>query len=475
MDTKHKGSSKNNRSFPVFWGGLIVFVLATIAAGYLSFSTAQKVAASGILEQGGLPVFSNNATPTLQDPLATGVITNTQIPESTPAPVVWDGASRVTVLVMGLDYRDWERNEGPPRTDTMILFTIDPLTKTAGMLNVPRDLWVNIPGFDYAKINTAYPLGVAWQYPDGGGPGLAMATLEGLLGVPIDYYAIIDFLAFERFINEIGGVEIDVPAEIKVDPIGPGNTVILQPGKQTLDGPVSLAYARARYTEGGDFDRAGRQQQVVLAIRNKIISLNMLPTLAAKAPTLYNDLSSGIKTNLTLEQAISLAWLALDVGDENIKRGVISTPDHVLLAKSPDGSQDILKPVTNKIRLLRDEIFASTVPLSEIAQGSSAQDVMKLEGARISVLNGSGVTGLSANTADFLKSQGANVVQTGDAGEYYTYTKIIMYIPKPYTLKYINELVELQPSAIRYEPALSTDVDIVIYLGSDWANAGIVP
>lgn len=477
MDTKDKVSSKNNRSIPVVWGTLIIFILATIAAGYFSFSTAQKVAASGVLEQGGLPIFSSNATATSQDPLATGVFTNTQMPESLPAPVVWDGASRVTVLVMGLDYGDWDNPDrsGSPRTDTMILFTIDPLTKTAGMLNVPRDLWVNIPGFKYGKINTAYPLGIDWQYPDGGGPGLAMATLESLLGVPIDYYALIDFYAFERFIDEIGGVEIDVPAEIKVDPIGPGNTVVLQPGKQILDGPVALAYARARNTEGVDFDRANRQQEVILAMRNRIISLNMLPTLAAKAPTLYNEISSGIKTNLTIEQVISLAWLALEVGEDNIKRGVISPPEQVLLAKSPDGTQDILKPVTNKIRLLRDEIFASDVPLSEIAQNTSAQEVMKLEGARITVLNGSGVTGLAASTADFLISQGANVVATGDAGEYYIYTKIVMYTPMPYTLKYLNGLVELQPNAIRYEPALSSDIDMIIYLGSDWANAGIVP
>ena len=82
---------------------------------------------------------------------------------------------------MGLDYRDWEAGEGPPRTDTMILLTIDPLTKTAGMLNIPRDLWVSIPGFEYGRINTAYPLGIAFDVP-GGGPALAMQTIESLAG-----------------------------------------------------------------------------------------------------------------------------------------------------------------------------------------------------------------------------------------------------------------------------------------------------
>ena len=67
-------------------------------------------------------------------------------PELGPTPPPWDGTNRVSLLVMGLDYRDWQAGEGPPRTDTMILFTVDPINRTAGMLSIPRDLWVNIPG-----------------------------------------------------------------------------------------------------------------------------------------------------------------------------------------------------------------------------------------------------------------------------------------------------------------------------------------
>ena len=99
-------------------------------------------------------------------------------------PPTWDGASRVTVLVVGLDYRDWEAGEGAPRSDTMILLTIDPLTKTAGMLTIPRDLWVNIPGYDYHKINKAHFIGEAFQLP-GGGAGLAVKTVEEFLGVNV--------------------------------------------------------------------------------------------------------------------------------------------------------------------------------------------------------------------------------------------------------------------------------------------------
>jgi anionic cell wall polymer biosynthesis LytR-Cps2A-Psr (LCP) family protein len=109
-------------------------------------------------------------------------------PDVPPTPVAlpevelpaWDGASRINILFIGLDARDWAANEGPPRSDTMILFTIDPVTKTAGMLSIPRDLWVNIPGFGYSRINTAYSSGVGAQLP-GGGPGLAMKRWSSCL------------------------------------------------------------------------------------------------------------------------------------------------------------------------------------------------------------------------------------------------------------------------------------------------------
>ena len=184
-------------------GLLSLFILAAIFAAYAAYTKSYDFFLSFNVAQ--IPGLAIQATTTLA-PSIDGTPAPTPVPTSSssdPLQQSWDGASRVTMLVMGLDYRDWESADGPPRTDTMILLTIDPLTKTAGMLNIPRDLWVNIPGFDYGRINTAYPLGIAYDVP-GGGPQQAMDTVESLLGVPIDYYAIIDFSAFEKFIDELG-------------------------------------------------------------------------------------------------------------------------------------------------------------------------------------------------------------------------------------------------------------------------------
>jgi LCP family protein required for cell wall assembly len=388
--------------------------------------------------------------------------------------VPWDGASRVTVLIMGLDYRDWQQGEGPPRTDTMILMTIDPLTRTAGMLSIPRDMWVSIPGgFDYGRINTAYQLGEAFKLP-GGGPGLAMATVEQLLGVPIDYYAQIDFSAFVRFIDEIEGIKIDVPEKIVIDPLGDDNMKTLKPGRQVLPGELALAYARARKTEGGDFDRAQRQQQVVLGIRNRILDLNMLPTLIAKSGILYNELSAGVHTNLSLEEAIKLAWLASQIPEDKIKKGVISPPKQVLLVTMPDGQQ-VLKPITDQIRLLRDEIITSNGPASPVAANMDPTELMTAEAAKVAVLNGTYTAGLAASTSDYLKSLGVNVVNADNAQQITSYTEITFYTGKPYTVKYLVELMKIDKIRIHhfYDPA--SPVDVMVSLGQDWANSNPTP
>jgi LCP family protein required for cell wall assembly len=336
-------------------------------------------------------------------------------------------------------------------------------------------MWVNIPGgFGYGKINTAYALGEAYKLP-GGGPGLAMKTVENFLGVPIQYYAQIDFGAFTRMIDEIGCLDLDITETITLDPIGEHNTVYdVKPGRYHLCGEFVLAYARARYTEGGDVDRARRQQQVILAIRDKILSLDMLPTLVAKAPVLYQELSAGIHSNLSLDDALKLAMLARQIPRESIKNGVINY-SMMTIGTSPDGL-DIFKPIPDKIRELRDEVFGGGA-LSPMATGDQAQ-LLRDEGARVAVMNaGSGITGLAQSAADFLTSQGMNVTLTGNPIEhpefpifFYAdgYTTVVDYSGKPYALRYLMTLMGLGSGQIQLKYTPNSPVDIVIFLRGDW-------
>jgi LCP family protein required for cell wall assembly len=459
------------------WGLVVIFAIAAIFVAFLAYQLTQKFFVSyDITNLPGLAIAST-PTPALDEQGIPIQATEEPIITSdglTPQP--WDGASRVNVLVMGLDYGDWASadREGPPRTDTMILFTIDPLTKTAGWIHIPRDLWVNIPGFEYGRINTAYMLGEAYQVP-GGGAALAVQTVEGLLGVPIQYYAQVDFFAFEEFIDRIDGVLINVPSEIKIDPIGKYNTITLQPGEQRLYGPEALAYARARYTEGGDFDRSTRQMQVIMAIRKRVLKPSFFPVMLSRAPDLYNDIQNGIHTNMSFDEAIKFAWLVREIPEENIRNGAIAPPDMVLLVSSPDGTQEILKPIPDRIRQLRDDIFASAVAISPSAGQADAVTMMKEEAPRIQVLNGTATEGLAGRTQEYLLSQGATNVAVGNAGELLVNSKIIDYTGNPYTRRYLVELMKIPENNIYYENTPAGEFDVVIVLGADWASNNPMP
>jgi LCP family protein required for cell wall assembly len=384
-----------------------------------------------------------------------------------PAPNPWNGKSRVTLLVMGLDYADWEDSDrvGPPRSDTLILLTIDPLSKTAGMLSIPRDLWVSMPGIQGEhKLNTAHRFGELYALP-GGGPGLTMRTIENLLEVPVNFYARLDFRSFETFIDEIGGVELDVPAQIKVDPIGPGNTVVLEPGRQRLAGPIVLAYARSRSTEGEDFDRSTRQQQVILAIRQRVLDLGNLPRLVARAPALYQQLSAGIQTNLTLEQVIQLAWLSADVPAENIQRLAISPAD-LTYATAPDG-QAIYLPIPDRIRTLRNTLFTSA---SLPGQPMTADELVAAENTQVTLVNESGDTALGTLTARFLAENGLDAVEVVQSKKVRPLTRLVDNISNPYTLRRLIDLLHVAPSEIYLSLDMTAGAEMVIYLGEDWAS-----
>jgi LCP family protein required for cell wall assembly len=431
----------------------------------LVFSTVRGIAStwSGV----GLPAFfgSQEAGPAVAGEGTSVPLAAVELIDDAPT---WNGVDRINILLLGLDFRDWETGNGPPRTDTMMLVTIDPIAKTAGMLSIPRDLWVEIPGFEHNRINTAYFLGEANRLP-GGGAGLAMATVENFLGVDVKYYALLEFSTFERMIDEIGGVDVLVPERMKISPLGQTSRW-LDAKPHHLDGAETLAYARARKTDGGDFDRAQRQQQVVMAVRDKIFELDSMPTLLTKAPILYQELASGIHTNLSFNEMVSLALLAMKVSPSEVERGVIAPPDMVLLETHFDGAQ-VLKPIPDKVRALRDEIFTGTGAIAPTVQDPQATEAAQIESARLAILNGAGIEGLATETAEFLTSQGLNIVQISNADRQdYDKTRLIVHSQNyPYTLRYLTEMLGLTDGQILRPVYPLPDIDVAVILGWDWA------
>jgi hypothetical protein len=284
--------------------------------------------------------------------------------------------------------------------------------------------------------------------------------------VPVDYYAQIDFQAFVDFIDHIEGVKLYFEEPMVLDRRGKWNTVTIEPGWITLPGEYALAFIRTRYTEGGDFDRAARQQELIMAVRDRILEFDMLPKLVANAPEIYADMSAGINTNMSLNQIIQLAWSVMDIERDNISQVIISN-EYVTLGKSPDGL-DILVPIPDKIRLLRDEVFSTGGALGPVSSGELL-DLVAQEGARVSIRNGSYMGGLAESTAEWMREQGVNVVEVTNA-EYSVYSSLTIYSSTPYALRWLSDTLDVTSTGITnsYDP--NAGVDIVVVLGDNWAN-----
>jgi LCP family protein required for cell wall assembly len=257
---------------------------------------------------------------------------------------------------MGID-----RRPGEPfisRTDTMMLMSLDPINDTASILSIPRDLYVVIPGRGRDRINTAFVYGSAGNNPAGGAQ-LAMQTVEYNLGVPVHHYMLVDFSAVVGGIDAIGGIDLFVPYNI-YDPNFPDmnygyDPLYIQAGQQHFDGTTALKYARTRHQDN-DFYRASRQQQVVLAVRDKVLGLGFTEMIR-QAPRMYQQLEQGVKTDLSLEQMASLAKSAADIPNENIRNEVLDQT-YVSGYRTPAGAS-VLVPINERITPLIQEMFYS--------------------------------------------------------------------------------------------------------------------
>jgi polyisoprenyl-teichoic acid--peptidoglycan teichoic acid transferase len=473
---------------PGFIVRLLLFWGIALAAAFGLFQFVRDFTSCWRLTSlAGIP--STTCTGPAVKPLQTPVVSaGSATPEATSTPEfffsedieypTWDGASRINILFVGL--RGGEPSEGdcPFCTDTLILLTVDPITKTAGMLSIPRDMWVNIPGFGYSRINTAWTLGRGSKLP-GGGPTLAMKTVSHFIGVPVDYYVQVDFDTFVDVIDLIGGVDVYNDETIVLDPASHGKDFpkvkMTCCGMRHLNGTVALAFARCRHAEqgckDGDVGRAKRQQKVIFGIRDKVLSPENFPKLFAQAPQLYRTFSSGIHTNLTLRAAMKLAVLVRDIPEGSIKNGVIDN-SMVMLDNVVLGGQNasIIRPIPDEVRVLRDEIFTSAGPLSPLAEGDPLS-LMQEDGARVRVLNGTSSPELEARTQQYLSGQGMTVTEIGGT-KAQSRTVIVLYSPKLYTLQFLQEIFGITRSTqILIDPDSSQSVDIEIRLGPEWAGS----
>ena len=457
-------------------GLLIFFVVAAAFASYMVYVTAKQWATNRSSNTTPIRMI-NGQVDTLDNTIIQDSKTKKQneskLIETEISGATTSGTSdgiRTTILLMGIDKRQGMDQERAFRTDTMMLITIDPVGKRLGMLSIPRDLWVNIPGYESRdRINTANFKGDAFRLP-GGGPALAMETIAVNLGIQVDHYIRINFTAFEALIDEIDGIEIDVPQTID-DPRYPDcctgyDPLYIPQGVRHMDGSLTLKYARTRATYGGDFDRAARQQQVLLAVRDKVLSMKMLTKLVARAPKLYSTLSGSYDTDLTLENIVDIMGLVREIDNDNIQSVVINGDYLMNEFTTSEGAQVVLLD-SQAFRKLREQMFYKPAPY---IQSTIDTNILALdEVATIDIQNGSASDGIANMASEYLKEQGFSVVSVGNADQFdYQNTIIYDYSGSYYTTRWLAENFNVEPTHIIDMSDPNSPVDIRIIIGHDF-------
>jgi hypothetical protein len=273
-----------------------------------------------------------------------------------------------------------------------------------------------------------------------------------------------------KMIDLIGGVIVTPDQDVKVERIGDANSQqILKAGEQvTLDGALTLSYARERHTSMDDFDRSRRQQEVIMAIRDRLLQFNNLPKLLSRAPALYNELSSGIKTNLDLQQIIQLGSTIVNLPKEKLQQFSIS-PKEVSNGTSPDGLS-ILIPIPDDIRAIQQTVFSTSGSASPLSGTSTGEDVFRQEGARINVVNASGTPGRGQQAADALSSRGMNITSVNENGNFQQQSSFYISNSKPFAIQAIATLFQIESNRVQLALDPSAQSDVTLFIGADWSG-----
>ncbi len=282
----------------------------------------------------------------------------TPVPQ--PMPLMGDQAAApeatINILLVGSD----QRGTGSLRTDAMIIASLRPAQNSVSLISIPRDLFVYIPGWTMQRINTAHGQGARTRYP-GGGMGLLKDTIRYNLGIRIDYTALVDFNGFVKIVDTLGGVDVPIACaytdwRLKRPGLNPQveanwHMYTVGPGVVHMDGDMALWYARSRM-KSNDYDRGRRQQELLRAIYQRALQLDVIPRL----PELYQELQNSFKTDMGLNDLLSLAPMALNLNAPRIRSYYINNT--MVKAWWTPGGAIVLLPRRDKIEELLQEAMS---------------------------------------------------------------------------------------------------------------------
>jgi LCP family protein required for cell wall assembly len=285
-------------------------------------------------------------------PVATGELVAERSPQVEAPQLVAEPAIPPLTLAEGGDPFDWESSEnylvlgtdrrqdgGSWRTDSIMIVGLDRENERAAAFSIPRDLYVNIPGYGYGRINQADYMGER-RSPDGGGPKLVGDIVESLLGVRTDHWVRIQMDGFVDFVDALGGVTVYLDCPFS-EPIFNLSTqrwesFRLPAGENLLDGQDAYWFARLRYNES-DIGRSRRQRALIWAMRDRITATNAITRL----PQLYSAFQNTISTDLSLLKIAGLAQFALGIDAANVRAGGLTLRD-LQNYTTPGGAQVLI-------------------------------------------------------------------------------------------------------------------------------------
>lgn len=368
-----------------------------------------------------------------------------------------ESSGRVNILLMGIG---GGTHDGADLTDTMMIISLDTKNKQVAMISIPRDLYAKIGNYGYSKINAANAYGKMYKY-DGGGPKLAEETVSKVVDQPIHYYALVDFEGFKKIIDIVGGIDVYVDKDL-YDPLYPDGTFSIKKGQYHMNGDLALKYSRSRETTS-DFDRAKRQQTILVATKEKILSTQTLLN-PVKITSIISALGDHIKTDMNINEGQRVIDYAKKIDNSKIINKVFDTSANGLLVNESD-------PAAGYILVPRIGI-GNYKEIQDAVKNIFSESRLAGESATIAVLNGTTKSGLALNLAERLKNQKFNVTYTGTADSS-TYKKTVIndYTngQKAATLDALKNL--LNASVVTKQTQGSSDADIEIILGQDYVTS----
>jgi LCP family protein required for cell wall assembly len=384
---------------------------------------------------------------------------------------------RVNILLAG-NSSDDPGHQGADLTDSIMLVSIDTKDHKAFLLSIPRDLYVNIPTAGHQKINDAYVVGQNNNFSAAGYPNGGMGQLEQTVardfGVPIDYYALINYQAIKDAVNAVGGITINIQSS---DPRGlydpskdyttHGPLVDLTNGQHTLDGQQALDLARARGDAYGsygfdasDFDRTQHQRQMLVALKSKAETAGVLAN-PAKLTGLMDAIGNNIQTDMKLPEVHRLYDITKKINSSNIQS----------LSLNDANGKDLLANYTaydGESALVPALGLDNYSAIQEYIKQHTSSNPVVQEGASAVILNGTSTDGLALDYEHKLTADGFNVQSIGDATSEQATTSIIDTVgsSEPATSAALvklfgNNLTTLNPYADVY------NADFIIVLGQD--------